>query len=115
MLSLHKNSLLYALIKEVAEEVLCDNKMRLLELFSGTHSVGKVAKKMGYEVVSVDRDINAKCPFGSDYVSDKHIKTDIMTWDYKKDYKPGDFVNVKILDCTSATLIGEAMGYSENN
>jgi hypothetical protein len=91
MLSLHKNSLLYALIKEVAEEVLCDNKMRLLELFSGTHSVGKVAKKMGYEVVSVDRDINAKCPFGSDYVSDKHIKTDIMTWDYKKDYKPGDF------------------------
>lgn len=65
--------------------------MRLLELFSGTHSVGKVAKKMEYEVVSVDRDIDAKCPFGSDYVSDKHIKTDIMTWDYKKDYKPGDF------------------------
>lgn len=30
-------------------------------------------------------------------------------------YKVGDFVNVKIIDCTSATLIGEAVGYSENN
>ncbi len=33
----------------------------------------------------------------------------------KEDYKPGDFVMVKVTDCTSATLIGEAIGYSENN
>ncbi|MFC0604607.1 tRNA (N6-isopentenyl adenosine(37)-C2)-methylthiotransferase MiaB [Winogradskyella pulchriflava] len=33
----------------------------------------------------------------------------------KENYKPGDFVNVKITDCTSATLIGEAVGYSDNN
>ena len=33
----------------------------------------------------------------------------------KGEYKVGDFVNVKITDCTSATLIGEAVGYSENN
>jgi tRNA-2-methylthio-N6-dimethylallyladenosine synthase len=33
----------------------------------------------------------------------------------KEHYNVGDFVNVKILDCTSATLIGEAVGYSENN
>lgn len=33
----------------------------------------------------------------------------------KENYKVGDFVNVKINDCTSATLIGEALGYSENN
>ncbi|WP_374539701.1 tRNA (N6-isopentenyl adenosine(37)-C2)-methylthiotransferase MiaB [Flavobacterium sp.] len=31
----------------------------------------------------------------------------------KGNYKPGDFVNVKITDCTTATLIGEAVGYSE--
>jgi len=31
----------------------------------------------------------------------------------KGTYKVGDFVNVKINDCTSATLIGEAIGYSE--
>ena len=33
----------------------------------------------------------------------------------KENYKVGDFVNVKVTDCTSATLIGEAIGYSENN
>lgn len=31
----------------------------------------------------------------------------------KEEYKPGDFVMVKISDCTTATLIGEAIGYSE--
>jgi len=33
----------------------------------------------------------------------------------KENYKVGDFVNVKIESCTSATMIGEAVGYSENN
>ena len=33
----------------------------------------------------------------------------------KEHYKIGDFVNVKIEECTSATLIGTAVGYSDNN
>ncbi len=33
----------------------------------------------------------------------------------KEHYKVGDFVNVRIDDCTSATLLGEAVGYSQNN
>ncbi len=33
----------------------------------------------------------------------------------KAHYKIGDFVNVKTTDCTTATLIGEAIGLSENN
>jgi tRNA-2-methylthio-N6-dimethylallyladenosine synthase len=33
----------------------------------------------------------------------------------KEHYKVGDFENVKTTDCTSATLIGEAVGYSDNN
>ena len=33
----------------------------------------------------------------------------------KENYKIGEFVNVKINECTSATLIGEAVGYSDNN
>ena len=46
--------------------------MRLLELFSGTGSVGNVAKAMGYEVVIIDRDMPAT------------HKCDIMDWDYKQ-------------------------------
>ncbi len=33
--------------------------MRVLELFGGIGSVGKVASAMGYEVISVGRDMHA--------------------------------------------------------
>jgi len=33
----------------------------------------------------------------------------------KEEYQLGDFVNVKVEDCTSATLKGIAVGYSDNN
>ena len=52
--------------------------MRLLELFSGTKSVGKVAKELGYEVLSLDIDGNAD------------ININILEWDYKQ-YPVGYF------------------------
>ena len=45
--------------------------MRVLELFSGTGSVGAVCRDLGFEVISLDRDMEAD------------IKTDIMDWVYK--------------------------------
>jgi len=33
----------------------------------------------------------------------------------KEHYQLGDFVNVKVEDCTSATLKGVAVGFSDNN
>ena len=48
--------------------------LKLLELFKGTGSVGKVAKRMGMEVMSID-------------ILDKYlpdITADILEWDYKK-------------------------------
>ena len=55
--------------------------MNHLELFSGTHSFGKVSSKLGYNVISLDRDLGAGCPV-TDYISETHIQEDIMTWDY---------------------------------
>ena len=43
----------------------------LLELFSGTGSVGKVAEVFGYDVVSLD-------------LKDAKIVVDILEWDYTK-------------------------------
>lgn len=63
--------------------------MKVLELFSGTHSVGVVCKEKGHEVVSLDRDLGAASKL-YDYISEKHIKTDIMTWDYKQ-FEPEHF------------------------
>ena len=52
---------------------------KLLELFSGTGSVGKVARELGYEVVSLDRDMEAD------------IKIDIMDWNPINVYPPNYF------------------------
>ena len=46
--------------------------LNVLELFSGTHSVGKVAKELGWDVVSLDLELPA----------DHQI--DIMNFDYKQ-------------------------------
>ena len=55
---------------------------RVLELFSGTGSVGKVFKARGWEVVSVDID--------QKYMEPTHL-TDILEWDYAKAYPVGHF------------------------
>ena len=44
--------------------------MKILELFSGTGSVGKVAKLRGHSVVSLD-------------LKNSDINTDVLKWDYK--------------------------------
>ena len=44
--------------------------MKVLELLSGTGSVGNTCREFGFEVISLDRDMEAD------------IKTDIMDWNY---------------------------------
>lgn len=55
--------------------------MRVLELFSGTGSVSKVCKKLGYEVVSVD--------ISNQFMNPTHL-VDILKFNYKQ-YKSGYF------------------------
>ncbi len=54
--------------------------MRLLELFSGTGSIGTAFASQGWEVISLD----------SDPKTDATIHEDILTWDYTI-YPPGYF------------------------
>ena len=54
--------------------------MKLLELFSGTKSIGKAFEKRGWEVVSLDIS-NEFYPT---------IQSDILTWDHTS-YPPGYF------------------------
>ena len=61
--------------------------MNHLELFSGTHSFGKVSSKLGFNVYSLDRDLGDE---NDGYKSANHFKQDIMTWDYKN-YPKGFF------------------------
>ena len=54
--------------------------MRILELFSGTGSIGNTFAEQGWEVVSLDTDVK----------TDATIHEDILTWDYTI-YPPGHF------------------------
>lgn len=56
--------------------------VKLLEMFKGTGSVGKVAKKMGWQVTSLD--------FDPIYTPD--IETDILFWNYKDYHKKNNYV-----------------------
>ena len=49
--------------------------LRMLDLYSGTHSVGRVASALGYSVTSLD-------------LRDASINCDVMSWDYTV-YEPG--------------------------
>jgi site-specific DNA-cytosine methylase len=57
--------------------------MNLLEMFKGTGSVGKAAKKLGFKnIVSIDLEKKYN----------PTILTDILEWDYKKFYEETKFV-----------------------
>jgi site-specific DNA-cytosine methylase len=60
----------------------------MLELFSGTCSVGKVASAMGWEVISLDRDLLPEASLREDLAA--NIQTDKMEWDHKT-YPSGYF------------------------
>ena len=52
--------------------------MRILELVAGTASVGDVCRRLGHELISLDRDLHAD------------IEIDIMDWD-NRTYQPKHF------------------------
>ena len=54
--------------------------MRLLELFSGTGSVGRGFRDKGWEVLSLDVDPRSRAD----------VLSNIMEWDYKQ-FAPGHF------------------------
>ena len=55
--------------------------MKLLDLFTGTGSVARVAEELGYSVTSLDIDPKFR---------PTHV-ADINVFDYKSHFKPGDF------------------------
>tara|TARA_R110000787_G_scaffold234035_4_gene340918 strand:+ start:596 stop:1222 length:627 start_codon:yes stop_codon:yes gene_type:complete len=56
--------------------------MRVLELFSGTGSISKICDELDWECVSIDINNDFSTPT---------IMTDIMIWNYKKDFPTGYF------------------------
>ena len=65
--------------------------MRMLDLFSGTGSVGRVFARHGYDVTTLDLERR----FRPDIVAD------VLEWDYKGAYDPGHFDVISLgVPCT---------------
>lgn len=95
---------------DVPEEI---KKRRLQEIvdLQQKHSRSNTEKYIGKTVeILIERESKKS----SGHWSGRSPQNIVAVFD-KENYKIGDFVNVKVNDCTSATLIGEPVGYSDNN
>ncbi|WP_372916618.1 tRNA (N6-isopentenyl adenosine(37)-C2)-methylthiotransferase MiaB [Salegentibacter sp.] len=88
-------------------------KRRLTEIVSlqQEHSLYRTQQFIGKTVEVL---IEKESKKSSEHWSGRNTQNTVVVFP-KENYKVGDFVNVKINDCTSATLIGEPVDYSENN
>ena len=95
---------------DVPQEV---KKRRLTEIVNlqQEHSLYRTRQFIGKTVEVL---IEKESKKSSEHWSGRNTQNTVVVFP-KENYKVGDFVNVKINDCTSATLIGEPVGYSENN
>lgn len=93
---------------DIPEEV---KKRRLTEIvdLQQIHALEKTKRFIGQTVeVLVEKDSKRS----KEHWSGRNSQNTVVVFP-KGNYKPGDFVDVKITDCTAATLIGEAVEYSE--
>ncbi|HEY9186035.1 MAG TPA: tRNA (N6-isopentenyl adenosine(37)-C2)-methylthiotransferase MiaB [Salegentibacter sp.] len=88
-------------------------KRRLSEIVSlqQEHSLYQTQQFIGKTVEVL---IEKESKKSSEHWSGRNTQNTVVVFP-KENYSIGDFVNVKINDCTSATLIGEPVEFSENN
>ena len=103
----------------VAQRKLLDDvdeptkKRRLQEIveLQQNHSLVRTKEFLNKEVEVLIEKTSKKSKL---YWSGKNKQNTVVVFP-KENYNVGDFVKVKITDCTSATLLGRAIGYSKNN
>jgi tRNA-2-methylthio-N6-dimethylallyladenosine synthase len=93
---------------DVPEEV---KKRRLNEIIDLQQKIGleRTQRFIGKEVEVL---IEKESKRSDEHWSGRNSQNTVVVFP-KENYKIGEFVLVKITDCTAATLIGEAVGYSE--
>lgn len=92
---------------DIHEEI---KKRRLAEIIDlqQKHSLQRTQAQIG-KVVEVLIEGNSKK--SDQFWMGRNTQNTVVVFP-KQNYQKGDFVNVKITDCTSTTLIGQAVGYS---
>ena len=89
-------------------------KRRLQEIINLQQEIGH--ENLKKHVGKIEEVLIEKSSKRSDaHWAGRNTQNTMVVFPKNDKYKPGDFVNVKITECTSATLLGEAVGYSDNN
>ena len=100
--------------RKLADDVDEATKKRRLEEIielQQKHSLHRTKEFLNKEVEVLTEKTSKKSQL---YWSGRNNENTVVVFP-KENYNVGDFVNVKITDCTSATLLGSAIGYSKNN
>jgi tRNA-2-methylthio-N6-dimethylallyladenosine synthase len=95
---------------DVPEETKSRRLQEIVDL-QRFHSLARTQEFIGKTVEVLVEKVSKK---SSEQLSGRNSQSIVVVFP-KENYKIGEFVNVKITSCTSGTLIGEAIGYSDMN
>ncbi|MDN3676249.1 tRNA (N6-isopentenyl adenosine(37)-C2)-methylthiotransferase MiaB [Flavobacterium paronense] len=95
---------------DVPEEIKQRRLQEIVDL-QRKHGLARTQEFIGKTVEVLVEKVSKK---SAEQLSGRNSQSLVVVFP-KEHYKIGDFVNVKITNCTSGTLIGEAIGYSEMN
>lgn len=98
--------------RKMADDVPEETKQRRLQEIVDLQRKHGLERTQGFIGKTVEVLVEKTSKKSSEQLSGRNSQSLVVVFP-KQDYKIGDFVNVKITDCTSGTLIGEAVGYSE--
>jgi tRNA-2-methylthio-N6-dimethylallyladenosine synthase len=89
-------------------------KRRLQEVIDLQREIG--FKKLQQQVGNLSEVLIEKSSKKSDaHWAGRNTQNNMVIFPKTGRFKPGDFVNILITKCTTATLLGDAVGFSENN
>ena len=98
--------------RKMEDDVLEETKQRRLQEIvdlQRKHGLERTQEFVGKTVEVLVEKVSKK---SAEQLSGRNSQSLVVVFP-KEHYKIGDFVDVKITNCTSGTLIGEAIGYSE--
>ncbi len=98
--------------RKMKDDVLEETKMRRLQEIVDLQRIHSGFRTQEFLGKTVEVLVEKPSKKSANDLSGRNSQSIVVVFP-KEHYKIGDFVNVKITNCTSGTLIGEAVGYSE--
>ena len=100
--------------RKMNDDVPEETKARRLQEIVDLQRKHGLARTQGFIGKTVEVLVEKVSKKSAEQLSGRNSQSLVVVFP-REQYKIGDFVNVKITNCTSGTLIGEAIGYSEMN